>query len=118
MFKTSKIIADKGYDVVYAINSYGKVTKAPKLFVCPACLAAAAKFTDNETLQRKAAKHVVMGTKGDTKVVLCAKCRWAKTNLTTPEEPKKTSKAATKKKIAKKPAKKAAAKKTGKKILF
>lgn len=87
MFKTAKVIADKGYGVVYEVNSTGKVTKAPKLYVCPACLEASANHTSNKELQRKAAKHVVMGISGDTKVALCSKCGWAKTNKADIEEP-------------------------------
>ena len=87
MFKTAKVIADKGYGVVYEVNSTGKVTKAPKLYVCPICLEAAAKHTSKESLQRKAAKHVVIGISGTTKVALCAKCRWVKTNKVAVEKP-------------------------------
>jgi len=87
MFKTAKTITDQGYNVVYEVNSAGKVTKAPKLYICPTCLEASAKHTSNEALQRKAAKHVVMGINGDTKVALCSKCGWVKTNGDSVEKP-------------------------------
>ena len=108
MFNTAKTIISKGYNVVYEVNSYGNVTKAPRLYVCPECLKAAAKHTSNEVLRRKAAKHVVMGVNGEDKVVLCAKCGWTKTNATKKSScpakkttPKKATKKAAKKKAIK-----------------
>ena len=108
MFNTAKTITAKDYHVVYAINSLGNVTKTPRLYVCPECLKTAAKHTSNEVLRRKAAKHVVMGVKGEDKMVLCAKCGWTKTN--TPEEPSCPAKKTTPKKTTKKAAKKKAIK--------
>ena len=105
MFKTAKTLTTKGYDVVYAVNSNGKVTKTPKTYVCPACLKASTKFTSKEALQRKAAQHVVIGEQGHIKLAICSKCGWTKTNL-----PKKAS-SAPKKTVAKKVTKKAATKK-------
>ncbi len=107
MFKTASTLESKGYSVIYAVNSKGKVTKTPKTFVCPDCLEAAAKFTVKEVLQRKAAQHVVIGEQGHIKLALCSKCGWTKTNL-----PKKASPAPKKtaaKKATKKPATKKAA---------
>ena len=112
MFNAAKTITSKGYHVVYVVNSLGNVTKSPRPYVCPECLKAAVKHTSNEVLQRKAAKHVVIGVEGSNKIALCAKCGWMKTNATTKpscpaekitpkKDVKKTAKKATKKKAIK-----------------
>ena len=79
MFKTAKKITAKKYKVLYLHE-----TKLPQTFVCPDCLKRVKQFTDNPILQRRAAKHVLIGHKTKksktSTLAMCSKCGFTKTN--------------------------------------
>ena len=80
MYKTAKTIKSWGFKVEYETSKVGNETKNPKRYVCPNCLKNVKGHTKNITLQRKAAANAVIGSYRKTKIALCYKCGWQKSN--------------------------------------